>query len=58
VPAAPNLWNVLFQGNPQFPTGHNPQTPQQPPYGQVPNLTYNHQNPSGYPPLTHASQNT
>jgi hypothetical protein len=34
------------------------QTPQQPPYGQMPNPTYNPQNPSGYPPLTHASQNT
>jgi hypothetical protein len=47
-----------FSGNPHFPAGQNSQTPQQPPYGQMPNPTHNPQNPSGYPPLTHASQNT
>jgi hypothetical protein len=33
------------------------QTPQQPPYGQMPNPPYNPQNPFGYPPLTNTSQN-
>jgi hypothetical protein len=41
-----------------FPAGQNSQTPQQPPYGQMPNPTLNPQNPSGYPPLTQAFQNT
>jgi hypothetical protein len=27
VSATPNLWNVLFQGNPQFSAGQNSQTP-------------------------------
>jgi hypothetical protein len=58
VSATPNPWNVPFPGNPQFSAGQNSQTPQQPPYGQMPNPTHNPQNPSGYPPLTHASQNT
>jgi hypothetical protein len=58
VSATPNPWNVPFPGNPQFSTGQNSQTLQQPPYGQMKNPTYNPQNPSGYPPLTHASQNT
>jgi hypothetical protein len=56
--ATPNPWNVPFPGNPQFSTGQNSQTLQQPPYGKMKNPTYNPQNPSGYPPLTHASQNT
>jgi hypothetical protein len=58
VPTASNPWNVPFSGNPHFPAGQNSQTPQQPPYGQMPNPTHNPQNPSGYPPLTHTSQNT
>jgi hypothetical protein len=58
VSATPNLWTVLFQGNPQFLARQNSQTLQKPPYGQMPNPTYNPQNPSGYPLLTHASQNT
>jgi hypothetical protein len=58
VSATPNLWNIPFPGNPQFSAGHNSQAPQQPPYGQMPNLAYNPQNPSGYPPLAHVSQNT
>jgi hypothetical protein len=58
VSATPDPWNVPFPGNPQFSAGHNSQTPQQPPYGQIPNPTYNPQNPSGYPSLTHAPQNT
>jgi hypothetical protein len=58
VPAASNPWSIPFSGNPQFPAGQNSQAPQQPPYGQMPNPTNNPQNPSGYPPLTHASQNT
>jgi hypothetical protein len=58
VPATSNPWNVPFQGNPHFPAGQNPQTPQQPPYGQMPNPTLNPQNPSGYPPLTQTSHNT
>jgi hypothetical protein len=57
VPAASNPWNVPFQGNPNFPAGQNSQTPQQPPYGQMPNPTFNPQNPSGYPLLTQAFQN-
>jgi hypothetical protein len=57
VSAVPNPWSVPFQGNPHFSTGQNFQTPQQPPYGQMPNPPYNPQNPSGYPPLTHTSQN-
>jgi hypothetical protein len=67
VSATHNLWNIPFSGNPQFSGGHNPQAPQQslppqgthlyPPYGQMPNPTYP-QNPSGYPLLTHVSQNT
>jgi hypothetical protein len=55
--AAPNPWNILFKGNPQFLTGKNARTPQQPPYGQMPNPPYNPHNPSDYPLLTHASQN-
>jgi hypothetical protein len=58
VSATPNPWNILFPRNPQFSAGHNSQAPQQPPYGKMPNPTYNRQNPSGYPPLTHVSQNT
>jgi hypothetical protein len=58
VPTTSNPWNVPFSGNPHFPAGQNSQTPQQPPYGQMPNPTLNPQNPSGYPPLTHTSQNT
>jgi hypothetical protein len=58
VSATPNPWNVPFPGNPQFSAGKNSQTPQQPPHGQMPNPTYNPQNQSGYPLLTHASQNT
>jgi hypothetical protein len=58
VSATPNPCNVPFLGNPQFSTGKNSQTPQQPPYGQIPNPTHNPQNPYGYPPLTHAPQNT
>jgi hypothetical protein len=58
VPTASNPWNVPFSGNPHFPTRQNSQTPQKPPYGQTPNPTLNPQNPSGYPPLTHTSQNT
>jgi hypothetical protein len=57
VSTAPNPWSVPFQGNPQFSAGQNVQTPQQPPYGQMPNPPYNPQNPSSYPPLTHTSQN-
>jgi hypothetical protein len=58
VSATPNPWNIPFPGNPQFSAGHNSQAPQQPPYGKTPNPSYNPQNPSGYPPLTHVSQNT
>jgi hypothetical protein len=58
VSTTPNPWNIPFQGNPQFSGGHSSQAPQQPPYGQTPNLTYNPQNPSGYLPLAHVSQNT
>jgi hypothetical protein len=57
VSATPNPWNILFQGNPQFSAGQNFQTPQQPPYGQIPNPTYNPQNPSGYPSLTQNTSN-
>jgi hypothetical protein len=53
----PNPWNAPFSGNPHASTGQNVQTPQQPPYGQMPNPPYNPQNPSGYPPLTNTSQN-
>jgi hypothetical protein len=58
----------LFSGNPQFLGDtilkiHNNLFPPQgthlyPPYGKTPNSAYNSQNPSGYPPLTHVSQNT
>jgi hypothetical protein len=58
VSTTPNLWNVPFPGNPQFSARHNSQAPQQTPYGQMPNLAYNPQNPSDYPPLTHVFQNT
>jgi hypothetical protein len=58
VSVAPNPWSIPFQGNPHASMGQNVQTPQQPPYGQMTNPPYNPQNPSGYPPLTHASQNT
>jgi hypothetical protein len=57
VSATPNLWSIHFQGNPYASTGQSARTPQQPPYGQMPNPPYNPQNPSGYPPLTKTSQN-
>jgi hypothetical protein len=53
-----NPWNIPFLENPHFLAGKNSQAPQQPSYGQMSNPTHNPQNPSGYPPLTHASQNT
>jgi hypothetical protein len=58
VPVASNPWSVPFSGNPHFSAGQNPQTPQQPPYGQIPNPTHNPQNPSSYPLLTHTYKNT
>jgi hypothetical protein len=58
VSVAPNSWSIPFQGNLHASMGQNVQAPQQPPYGQMPNPPYNPQNPSGYPSLTHASQNT
>jgi hypothetical protein len=58
VSATPNPWNIPFPRNTQFLGGQNSQAPQQPPYGQMTNLAYNPQNPSGYPPLAHVSQNT
>jgi len=58
VPATSNPWSVPFSENPHSSAGQKSQTPQQPPYGKMPNPTHNPQNPSGYPPLMHTSQNT